>query len=261
MFTSRRRRESKPAVLTTAQVAALLFGAGEQGVLFAFDDFSKLFQDAGGTTPVTAVGQPIGKALDQSGRGNHATFTNAVLSTDGAGHYGLTFNGVSTVGATGSINFTATDKVTVVAGLRKLSDAAVGLVVDLGFGPGGSSNGSFSLTAPASVAANAQFASRGTSNATINHNGLTSPVSLVLTGAGDISAPNVSLRANADAGVSASTTQGTGNYGTYPLNFGMRSGAIPLNAILYALSVRGAASNAAIVAAGEAWANSKTGAY
>ena len=37
-----------------------LFSAGEQGIWLDPSDFSTLFQDAAGTTPVTAVGQPVG---------------------------------------------------------------------------------------------------------------------------------------------------------------------------------------------------------
>lgn len=36
-------------------------------------DMTTLYQDAAGTTPVTAVEQPVGKILDKSGKGNHAT--------------------------------------------------------------------------------------------------------------------------------------------------------------------------------------------
>lgn len=50
-----------------------LFAAGEQGVWYDPSDFSTMFQDAAGTTPVTAVEQPVGRILDKSGRGNHAT--------------------------------------------------------------------------------------------------------------------------------------------------------------------------------------------
>lgn len=42
-----------------------LFSAGEQGIWLDPSDFSTLFQDAAGTTPVTAVGQPVGLALDK----------------------------------------------------------------------------------------------------------------------------------------------------------------------------------------------------
>ena len=52
---------------------ASLFAAGEQGVWYDPSDMSTLFQDAAGTTPVTAVEQPVGLMLDKSGRGNHAS--------------------------------------------------------------------------------------------------------------------------------------------------------------------------------------------
>ena len=43
-----------------------LFANGEEGALYYLtDDFSGLYQDAAGTTPVTAVGQPVGLMLDR----------------------------------------------------------------------------------------------------------------------------------------------------------------------------------------------------
>jgi len=42
-----------------------LFASGEQGIWLDPSDFSTLFQDAAGTTPVTALGQPVGLALDK----------------------------------------------------------------------------------------------------------------------------------------------------------------------------------------------------
>lgn len=55
-----------------AQKVLAMFSNGEQGCWYDPSDFSTLFQDAAGTTPVTAVGQPVGRILDKSGRGNHA---------------------------------------------------------------------------------------------------------------------------------------------------------------------------------------------
>ena len=43
-----------------------LFLAGEQGVWYDPSDLTTLFQDAAGTTPVTAVEQPVGLMLDKS---------------------------------------------------------------------------------------------------------------------------------------------------------------------------------------------------
>lgn len=43
-----------------------LFSAGEQGVWYDPSDFSTMFQSSTGTTPVTAVEQPVGLILDKS---------------------------------------------------------------------------------------------------------------------------------------------------------------------------------------------------
>lgn len=45
---------------------ASLFAQGEQGVWYGPSDLSTLFQDSAGTTPVTAVEQPVGLMLDKS---------------------------------------------------------------------------------------------------------------------------------------------------------------------------------------------------
>ena len=50
-----------------------MFASGEQGAWYDPSDMSTLFQDSAGTVPVTAVEQPVGRILDKSGRGNHAT--------------------------------------------------------------------------------------------------------------------------------------------------------------------------------------------
>lgn len=44
----------------------LLFAAGEQGAWYDPSDLSTLYQDSAGTTPVTALGQPVGLMLDKS---------------------------------------------------------------------------------------------------------------------------------------------------------------------------------------------------
>ena len=51
---------------TLAQRIRQLFAAGEQGVVYDPSDLSTLFQGAAGTTPVTAVDQPVGLVLDES---------------------------------------------------------------------------------------------------------------------------------------------------------------------------------------------------
>ena len=45
----------------------------DNGVWLDASDMSTMYQDAAGTVPVTAMEQPVGKWLDKSGNGNHAT--------------------------------------------------------------------------------------------------------------------------------------------------------------------------------------------
>ena len=242
-----------------------LFSAGEQGIWLDPSDFSTLFQDAAGTTPVTALGQPVGLICDKSGRGNHSSQSTAAsrptLQQDSNGLYYLSFDGTDDSMATPSIDFTGTDKMTVWAGVRKLSDAAIGIVCELSANFN-TSNGSFFITAPATASSNIGFSSKGTVGVGAIASGIASPATLVVTGIGDIAAPSISARVNGVVAASNTSSQGTGNYGNYPLYIGRRGGTtLPFNGRLYQLIIRGAASNAGQIAATEAWMNSKTRAY
>ena len=54
-----------------------IFANGEQGFFYDPSDMGTMFQDAAGTIPVTAAGQPIGLIRDKSGRNNHASPTTS----------------------------------------------------------------------------------------------------------------------------------------------------------------------------------------
>ena len=51
---------------TLTQLIKSLFANGEQGFFYDTNDLSTMYQDAAGTIPVTAVGQPVGLILDKS---------------------------------------------------------------------------------------------------------------------------------------------------------------------------------------------------
>lgn len=51
------------------------FGVGVKGLWYDLEDWATLYQDAAGTTPVTAYEQPVGLILDKSGNGLHARQT------------------------------------------------------------------------------------------------------------------------------------------------------------------------------------------
>jgi hypothetical protein len=173
----------------------------------------------------------------------------------------LAFDGTDDSLLTNSVDFTATGKMTVWAGVRKLSDAAQGVVSELS-ATIASNNGSFLLTAPNSAAANYNWSSKGTTQVNNTVTTYTAPITNVVTGIADIAGASNIIRINGVQVGSVATTQGTGNYGNYPLYIGRRNNAtLPLNGNLYSLIIRGAQSSAAQISSTETWVNGKTGAY
>ena len=132
-----------PAAALTAQAVAnstdgpgALFDAGQPGVWYDVSDMSTLFQDAAGTVPVTAVGQPVGRVLDKSGRGNHATQTTAtsrpVLGQDGNGKRCLIFDGIDDWLSTDvPVDLSSPSGLSVFASVRQLSDST-GMILESG---------------------------------------------------------------------------------------------------------------------------------
>ena len=155
-----------------------------------------------------------------------------------------------------------TDKVQVFAGVRKLSDAAVGVVAEMS-ATIASNAGSFALTAPNSAAANYNFSSKGTTQTDNVVTTYTAPITSVIGGLGDIAGASNLIRVNGAQVGSVLTTQGTGNYLAYPLYLGRRGGTtLPFNGRLYSLIVRfGPNLTTGQITSTESWVNSRTGAY
>lgn len=107
-----------------------LFAAGEKGAWWDASDFSVMFQDTAGTSPVTATGQTVRRINDKSGNGAHITNTTGwVLNQDGNGHYYLqgASRGFSTISA---MNLSGTDKISVIVAAEKANDTVQSLVVN-----------------------------------------------------------------------------------------------------------------------------------
>lgn len=340
---------------------ASLFASGEQGAWYDPSDFSTMFQDSAGTTPVTAVEDPVGKILDKSGRGNHATqptsgkrpklsarknwlLATTTLSTqsvtllaaphtlsftgtgtltltgastagplvgtgvsdrvsltftpsagsvtftvsgsvtlaqleygsvagtyqrvttstnyDTAGfpHY-LAFDGVDDYLITGSIDFTATDAMTIVSGIQKTIEIGARDICGLGATPY-VSNGTFLLNAPAFSAPSLGYSSRGTASSSnnINNTAYKAPWTGVFTGQSDISDDQLIGRANGVQVFTAASNQGTGNYINDVLYIGGRAGTANFySGGLYQLILRGANTTAPDLTSGETFTATKTG--
>lgn len=241
-----------------------LFAGTTQGIWLDPSDRSTLFQDSAGTTPVTAAGQPVGLILDKSGRGNNAVQTTAgkrpTYQIDSTGRPFLLFDGVDDCLETGNINLSASDKLTALVGIRKLTNAAsFPIVMEFGFN-WTAVDGSFVLCAMDDTPGTYYFGSRGTISATASPGGFSAPVTNVVTLRGDIGGDIARLRVNGTQVANVTTDQGTGNFGTAPLFIGQRGGSsLPLEARIYSLIVRsGAVSD---IAAVERWVNGKTGAF
>jgi hypothetical protein len=175
----------------------------------------------------------------------------------------LALDGTDDSFGTNSIDFSATDKMSVCAGVTKLSDAGGrGIVAELSTNIG-TNNGAFFLSAPAGAAANYNFSSKGTSQADATTTSVyAAPITSVLSGQADISIDALTLRVNGSQAATSATDQGTGNYGTYPLYIGRRGGTTNyFNGRLYQMVICGKTLSASELASTEAYVNSKTGAY
>ena len=167
----------------------------------------------------------------------------------------LRFDGVDDALQTGNIDFTSTDKMTVWAGVTKLSDVAGVPLYE--FGSPGSVNGFHAIWAPAdSSQPGFSFASRG-SITSAAYLPLSAPVSAVLSGMADIGGDFNTLRCNGAIAVT-NNDQGVGNYGNNSLFIGARGGnSLYFNGRLYSLIVRGAQSSLSQIEATEAYIKQK----
>lgn len=174
----------------------------------------------------------------------------------------LRFDGVDdSMYTPASINFSGTDKMSVFAGVRKLSDAAQGIFCELSSSTT-SNNGTFRMTFPGGAgAASYAWLSKGTLQASITGNLLAAPITNVVTGIGDIGNDDCTVRINGPAQVNQSTAdQGTGNYGTYPLYIGSRANtSLFFNGYLYSLITAGTQLQSGSITATEQYVAGKTG--
>lgn len=150
----------------------------------------------------------------------------------------LAFDGSDDFLVTNNIDFTATDKVSLFAGVRKLSDSSQGLLTELG---NAVSNSFLAHVGGGSGIESYTFGSRGNglySYAILTKSAnptLTAPHSSVVSAKSDISSNISYIKANGRA-VTNSIDQGGGTYGNLPLFIGRRGGtSLPFNGHLYSL--------------------------
>lgn len=163
---------------------------------------------------------------------------------------------------TGAVDFSGTDKVTIAAAFRKLTDVGVGMFAELG--PDVTTTaGTFGLyNRNSGIAEGIMWRSRGTNIASAAPPGLQAPVSLVAVGTSDLSTGLIEIRVNGALAASSSTPQGGGAYGTYPIYFDRRAGAsLPSSARDYGTLIVGRLLTGPETAAVEKYLRQKSRAY
>jgi len=148
------------------------------------------------------------------------------------------------------------------AGVRKSSDAAIGMFAELSANLN-TNNGTFYLAAPvAAAAANYTYNSKGTISAGSGHTNseVAAPVSNVVSAISKISTDTAIFRVNGTQKASISADQGTGNYGNYKLYFGRRGGTtLPFNGRDYGIIICGKTASNDELTNYEQWLNTRMG--
>ncbi len=206
----------------------------------------KLFQDSAGSTPVSALDHPIGRVVDvaQSTLLTQATSANRPLFKQGAG---ALFDGSNDGWASATtLDLTATDKAMVIVGLRKLNDAARGVIAELDAAAG--SAGKFISTAP-DFAAQASYGvvlQGSSTNTYYQMQSFAAPNTAVLSEVYDLAGASrvanvkgyVNGVANTDGAGGGNAGVGAVNFGNYNLYVGRRGGSsLPFNGYLTGLAV------------------------
>ena len=212
-----------------------LFANGEQGFAYDPNDLTTLYQDAAGTIPVTAAGQPVGLIKDKSGRNNRAFQTvsasRPILQRNATtGAYYLAFDGVDDFLQTNAIDFTATDKVSLFAGVRKLGTTS-GMIIELG---NDTTNNKFFLVNEYRFLArgDVMYASKQRAERLVN----VAPADAIVSAMGNIQTSLNTIRVNGETGINSTAPLGSGVFINAPIYIGRRGGAsLPFNGHLYSL--------------------------
>jgi len=169
----------------------------------------------------------------------------------------LRFDGADDSLSTAAIDFSATDEMSVFAGLRKL--AAGNLVEFTDYPVWGT--GVFGIQARVN---DYQCVSKGTALVAPVAATFSSPITNVVNFEMDISLDKAIVRVNGAQIISSTGDQGSGNYGSHSMHIGRRmdaSPSLPLNGRLYSFIVRGKTSSAVQISDTEGWVNGRTRAY
>ena len=236
-----------------------------------FSDFATLYQDNAGTTPVTATGQQMGKAIDKSGNGNHIIQpTSAKRGLVSAAYPGcVTLDGVDDSYYTAStLDLSAVSAVTVYLSFRQQNE--IGSQCLLEHSPDYSTNRAFNMFSPISTSPSrtAIGYKGGGSKGLIYYNSLAdAPVKKVIVASVDLAQSLGLITACRMNGVvrtptAAETNLGGGNFLNAVLYIGGRAGTSLYSASdLCQIAIATGIQSSGVMAQMEDFLNSKIGAY
>lgn len=242
-----------------------MFSGGVPGAWYDPSDLSTLFQDTGGTTPVTATGQPVGLMLDKSGNGNHiaqaASVSRPTYQTDGTLHW-LEFDGANDFMGAPSVDMSATDKLTAMVGVAMNNGPTV-VFFELSESNNGA-DGTFWIGRTS--ADSYRTISRGDARISASQ-GASTPANFppsthsVIATTHDISGDLSRIRADGGPAWSQGTgDKGGGNFRNDSLFLGMRAGnSFPLDGKIFGVVLVGKLSTDAEISDAEAYLAIKTG--
>jgi hypothetical protein len=231
-------RGTGTVTLSGASTAGPLVGTG------ANDIVSLTFTPSAGSLTLTVSGTVNDAQLNAGAtRGAYQNVVSAFDVTESGQRdcFGVRADGIDDFYQR-AIDFSGTSNVTIFAAVRKLSDAATGVLIE--HGPGSSAIGSFLIATPTGAASNSINSSYiGTStvavgNATINS--FTSPITGIVTSILQLGVPLNRQRINGVLINDVTSATGGGSFANLTTNLFRRDGAtLPFNGNLYALIVAG----------------------
>jgi hypothetical protein len=122
-----------------------------------------------------------------------------------------------------NVNFSATDRMFVCAGVTKKSDAARNTVVEL-TASAAANNGAFQLTSPNAASATYGFESKGTTLTDAVATPFAAPITNIVSGLGNIAGDSTIIRVNGVQADADTGDQGAGNYSNALTYVGARAG-------------------------------------
>ena len=238
-------------------VFAAHFAAGAKGVDYGTINGAfaagRLWQDAARTTPVTAIGQPVGCVDDLSGAGIRAYQSTAtkrpVLAQDSGGRKYLQFDGVDDGLQTDAFSLAAFDKFLLLAGFR-CDSTAVRMLLE--YSPNvNTSTGSFYYSVFEGVGCGFSIKPTIYSTGRYNTGAIAGATNYLAACAADFAGTTAATEftqlriSGADSrGATTWAADMVGTLGSYPLYIGSRAGStLFFGGRLYSLAIVATASN------------------